>query len=329
MKKMLAALMAAVLLLSCLGAGAVAEEKKLKAVVTIFPIYDWVCQIAGDNLDNLEITMLLDSGADLHNYQPTAMDILKVAQADLFIYVGGESDGWVDKVLAAASNPSLRALNLMEALGDAVKEEAIVEGMEHEHEDHDHEDHEEHDHEEEEHESDEHIWLSLRNAMALAPEIAQAMGACDPANAEKYAANAGAYADQLKALDEKYVQAVAEGSLKTILFGDRFPFRYLADDYGLAYFAAFTGCSAETEASFQTIAFLSRKVDELGLKTVLTIENPKTQLPRAIVQNTQTKDQKILSMNSLQSVTADDLKTGINYLSVMAENLEVLREALQ
>ena len=131
MKKMLAALMAAVLLLSCLGAGAAAEEKKLKAVVTIFPIYDWVRQIAGDNLDNLEITMLLDSGADLHNYQPTAMDILKVAQADLFIYVGGESDGWVDKVLAAASNPGLRTLNLMEALGDAVKEEAIVEGMEH------------------------------------------------------------------------------------------------------------------------------------------------------------------------------------------------------
>ena len=326
MKKIIAFALALLLCAPLLPAGSMAENQKLRVTVTIFPIYDWVREIAGENMENMDVTMLLDSGADLHNYQPTAMDILKVAQADLFIYVGGESDGWVDKVLAAASNPGLQALNLMEALGDAVKEEAIVEGMEHEHEEHDEHGH---DHEEEEHESDEHIWLSLRNAMALVPEIAQAMGACDPANAEKYAANAGAYADQLKALDEKYVQAVAEGSLKTILFGDRFPVRYLADDYALAYFAAFTGCSAETEASFQTIAFLSRKVDELGLKTVLTIENPKTQLPRAIVQNTQTKDQKILSMNSLQSVTADDLKTGINYLSVMAENLEVLREALQ
>ncbi len=325
MKKMLAALMAAVLLLSCLGAGAAAEEKKLKAVVTIFPIYDWVRQIAGDNLDNLEITMLLDSGADLHNYQPTAMDILKVAQADLFIYVGGESDGWVDKVLAAASNPGLQALNLMEALGDAVKEEAIVEGMEHEHEDHDEHGH---DHEEEEHESDEHIWLSLRNAMALVPEIAQAMGACDPANAEKYAANAGAYADQLKALDEKYVQAVAEGSLKTILFGDRFPFRYLADDYGLEYFAAFTGCSAESEASFSTVMFLAQKVDELGLPAVLTLEHPTTRIAQTVADNTAAKNQKILALDSMQGTTAADIAAGITYLSVMESNLGVLAEAL-
>ena len=228
----------------------------------------------------------------------------------------------------------------MEALGDRVKEEETVEGMEHEHhhdhdedEDHDHDghdhDHDGHGHEEEEHESDEHIWLSLRNAMALVPVIAEAMGNCDADNAEKYLANAGAYAEKLQALDDQYVQAVQTAHVTTVLFGDRFPFRYLADDYGLTYFAAFSGCSAETEASFQTVAFLSQKVDELGLKTVLTIENPKTQLAESIIANTKAKDQKILSMNSLQSVTKDDLSSGVTYLSVMEENLKILQEALK
>lgn len=323
MKKIFAALTALVMLFSCLiSVGALAESKKLKVVTTIFPVYDWVREIAGAKADEIEITMLLDSGADLHNYQPTAADILKVADADLFLYIGGESDGWVDRVVATAGNAALVQMNLMEALGDAVKEEEVVEGMEHEH-------HEEEEEEEEEAESDEHIWLSLKNAMLLAPQIAQKMGECDPENAALYAANAAAYTDQLSALDKQYEEAAANASRKTILFGDRFPFRYLADDYGLTYYAAFTGCSAETEASFQTIVFLSQKVDELGLKVILTIENPKTQLAQTIQQNTKTRDQAILSMNSLQSVTADDLKTGVNYMSVMAENLNVLKEALQ
>ena len=300
-----------------------AESKSLKIVVTIFPVYDWVRQIAGEKLDQLELTMLLDSGADLHNYQPTAADILRVADADLFVYIGGESDGWVDKVVATAGNQALVQLNLMEALGDAVKAEEVIEGMEPEH------GHEEEDEEEEEAESDEHIWLSLRNALVLVPQIAGKMGECDPENAALYAANAGAYAEKLRELDEEYAKAVEEANQKTILFGDRFPFRYLADDYGLTYYAAFTGCSAETEASFQTIVFLSQKVDELGLKVILTIENPRTQLSQTIRQNTRTRDQRILSMDSMQSVTANDLKTGVNYLAVMTENLGVLREALQ
>ena len=321
MKKIIAALTAVMLLLACLSVPAFAEEKKIKVVATIFPVYDWVRQIAGGEAGRIELTLLLDSGADLHNYQPTALDILTLAEADLFLYVGGESDGWVDRVVATAANPRLLQMNLMEALGDAVKEEETVEGMEHEHE-HGEE-------EEEEPEADEHIWLSLRNAALLAPQIAESLGACDPDRAALYAANAASYADSLKALDARYAQAVESAKQKTVLFGDRFPFRYLADDYGLTYYAAFSGCSAETEASFQTVVFLSQKVDELGLGTILTIENPRTQLAQTIRENTKSRNQKILAMNSMQSVTGEDLQSGITYLSIMEENLKTLQEALQ
>ena len=335
MKKMLAALIAAMLLVACLmPASAFAQEKKLKIVTTIFPIYDWVREIAGPQIDKIELTMLLDSGTDLHNYQPTAADILRIAEADLFLFVGGESDGWVDRAVTASGNYQLIQMNLLEALGEAALTEETVEGMEHAHhhdedEDEDGHDHEEHDHEEEEAEADEHIWLSLKNAMILVPQIAQKMSGCDPDSSALYAANAAAYTDRLAALDMEYMQAVERAETKTLLFGDRFPFRYLAQDYGLSYYAAFSGCSAETEASFQTIVFLSGKVDELGLHVILTIENPKAHLAETIRENTRTKDQQILSMNSLQSVTAADLEAGVNYLSVMAENLDVLREALK
>ncbi len=363
MKKYLGILLVFTFLFSCLTGGAVlAEEEKPSVVATIFPIYDWVREIAGDS-DQAEITLLLDSGVDLHSYQPTAQDILKISSADLFIYVGGESDEWVEDVLASAMNPHLKALNLVEALGEDVKMEEIVEGMEHEHEhdhdedeeehhheedydedehdheedydkdEHDHEeDHDEDEHEHEEHdheeEADEHVWLSLRCAEKLVQMIADSLAEIDPAHADAYQANAAAYGKKLAELDARYSEAVAQGEMKTILFGDRFPFRYLADDYGLTYYAAFSGCSAETEASFQTIVFLAQKVDEMGLPAVLTIEHPKTRIAETVVQSTTAKDQKILSMDSMQGITAQDIRDGATYLSIMESNLEVLRQAL-
>ncbi|MBR3743340.1 MAG: ZinT/AdcA family metal-binding protein [Clostridia bacterium] len=700
MKKVLSALLVLVLMMTTLLTGAAfAEEKKLSIVTTIFPIYDWVRQIVGDN-DNVEITMLLDNGIDLHSYQPSAQDILKVSTADLFIYVGGESDEWVEDVLETAQNPSLVAINLVEAMGDAIKMEEIVEGMEHEHEHeheesdahshevstfeddqvenrplsnwagewqsaypyaldgsldegfahkaesgkmtaeeykqyyitgyetdiakividgdtnvitytdvsgntcqseykalgyyiqnwstgtkaamyrfeavdkesgapifiefndhiiedvkaehfhfrassesfdaiedpenkwptfypadfdademlaafvgHDHANHEHehddeitlddikdrtlaefdgnwqstyplmldgslqpvmehkaeedasmtveqytakymkayetdwlaininaptveyvtadgsytadyeyagyyiryndeertsirqvrfqfkktagddkapeyivfsdhnnapaevehfhiyagndgfdvlgeesvhfptfypaslsakdiveemtgshdhgHDHEHEhEEEADEHVWLSLRNAKALCKVIAEALSKVDPDNAGKYLSNLTAYEAQLIALDKAYEETVNAAAYKTVLFGDRFPFRYLVDDYGLTYFAAFSGCSAESEASFQTIVFLAQKVDELNLPAVLTIEHPKTRIAETVVSTSQAKNAKILSMDSMQSITAQDVKAGSNYLSIMESNLAVLKDAL-
>ena len=379
MKKVFAFMLSLMLLISCTAIiPATAEGKKINIVTTIFPIYDWTRETVGNEADKVNISILLDNGVDLHSYQPTAQDILSISNADLFIYVGGESDEWVEGVLKSAMNPDLKAINLVEAMGDEIKMEETVEGMEHEHhhdhedhdddhdhdeehdedhdedhdhehehdEDHEHEDHDEdHDHDEEhehdedhdhehehehehEDEADEHVWLSLCNAKKLTMVIAETLAEIDPDSADAYRGNAAAYAEKLDNLDAQYTEMVNGSAYKTILFGDRFPFRYLADDYGLDYYAAFSGCSAESEASFATIIFLAQKVDELGLPAVLTIENPKTKIAETVVQSTTAKNQKILSLDSLQGTTAQDIQSGKTYLSVMEANLNVLKEAL-
>ena len=478
-----------------------APEKSLKIVTTIFPEYDWVREVLGDQAENDELTMLLDNGVDLHSYQPTADDIVKISDCDLFIYVGGESDGWVDDALKNATNKNMKVIDLLEVLGDSVKAEEVVEGMQETEHDHGHDhskevstfeddevqdrslsdwagdwqsaypfaldgtlddafaamaeegemtadeyktyyqngyktditnidiegdhieftyedgkkvgsdykyvgyyiqnwstgtkaamyrfeaadkdsgapvyiefnDHmiepaaaehfhirmsnesfdaivdpenswptffpadmtgeeicehmEGHDHEHEE-EKDEHVWLSLKNAEVLVNAISASLQELDPDNKATYAANSSAYIEKLSALDGEYQAAVDAATYQTVLFGDRFPFRYLVDDYGLSYYAAFVGCSAETEASFETISFLAKKVDELGLPCVLTIEGAQHKIGETIVQNTAEKNQKVLTMDSMQSTTSKDVKNGTTYLSVMEQNLSVLKEAL-
>ena len=327
MKKILCAFTALLLILSCASiTTGLAEEQHLNVVTTIFPIYDWVRETVGDDASHVNLTLLLDNGVDLHSYQPTAQDILTISTADLFVYVGGESDEWVEDVLASAMNPDLKAISLVEAMGEDIRMEELVEGMEPEH-DHDHEEAENQEHEEEE-EADEHVWLSLRCARKLTAAIADTLAEIDPGFAGRYQANAAAYLEKLSALDAQYAETVSTAAFKTILFGDRFPFRYLADDYGLSYYAAFSGCSAESEASFATILFLAQKIDELGLPAVLTIEHPKTRIADTVVQNTASKNQKILVLNSMQGTTSADIAAGMTYLSVMESNLEVLKEAL-
>ena len=336
MKKITALLLALFMLVGALaGCGKqndTNQTDKLSIVTTIFPEYDWVREILGEKADNAEITMLLDNGVDLHSYQPTADDIVKISDCDLFIYVGGESDEWVEDALRNAANRNMKVINLLEVLGDSVKTEEIVEGMqeeEHEHEDteeHEHEDAEEHEHEEE---ADEHVWLSLKNAKMLVRVISKALQELDPDNKDIYAANADAYVKKLSALDAEYQTAVDAASNKTILFGDRFPFRYLVDDYGLRYYAAFVGCSAETEAGFETISFLAKRVDEWKLPCVLTIEGAQHKIAETVVRNTTAKNQRVLTMDSMQSTTSKDVKNGTTYLSVMEKNLSVLKEALR
>lgn len=297
-------------------------DDKIKVVTTIFPEYDWVKEIAGDNISNMELTMLLDNGVDLHSYQPTADDIMKISDCDLFIYVGGESDAWVDDALKEAVNKDMKVINLLDVLGDTVKEEEVVEGMEAEEE-------EEEETGEEEPEYDEHVWLSLKNAKVLCQTIAEDLSEIDKTNADSYMANVQAYTQNLDTLDSQYQEAVDAASQKTLLFGDRFPFRYMVDDYGLSYYAAFVGCSAETEASFETITFLAQKVDELGLKNILTIEKSDQKIAQTIIENTKDKNQGILTLDSMQSTTSEDVKNGTTYLSIMESNLDVLKEALQ
>ena len=299
------------------------KTNKLSIVTTIFPEYDWVKEILGDKAEDAEVTMLLDNGVDLHSYQPTVDDIVKISDCDLFLYVGGESDGWVEDALKIAASKDRHVINLLEALGDSVKEEETVEGMQAEV--HGHEDADEH---EEEAEYDEHVWLSLKNAETLVNAISKSLQELDPANKDTYSANSKAYAEKLSALDADYQAAADSADRKTILFGDRFPFRYLADDYGLDYYAAFPGCSAETEASFETISFLAKKVDELKLPCVLTIEGTQHKIAETIVQNTAQKSQQVLTMDSMQAVTANDAASGVSYLSIMEKNLSVLKKAL-
>ena len=325
MKKILAITVASIIaagsITACSAETATNEvsDEKISIVTTIFPEYDWVMNVLGDNPAGAEVTILLDDGVDLHSYQPTVDDIMKIADCDLFIYVGGESDEWVEDALAEATNDDMIVINLLDVLGDSVVVEEVVEGMEGE---------EEEAEEEEGPEYDEHVWLSLRNAKVLVESIEEALVTIDPDNESTYRQNADSYEAELTVLDEEYSAVVSQAACDTVLFGDRFPFRYMTDDYGLNYYAAFVGCSAETEASFETITFLANKVDELSLTAVLTIEGADHSIAETIVENTSAQDQQILTLDSMQSVTASDVEAGASYISIMESNLEVLREAL-
>lgn len=505
-------------------------SEPFSVVCTIFPEYDWVKEILGSHAENVEISYLLDDGVDLHNYQPTADDIVKISTCDLFVYVGGESDEWVEDALAEAANKDMKVINLMDVLGDSAKVEELKEGMqesEHEH-DHDHskevsafeddevqdrplsdwegdwqsayplvldgsldeawehksedgkmtaeeykdyytkgyksdysaisihddhikftdndgnetesdyeytgyyiqnwstgtkaamyrfeavdkesgapvyiefndhiiepdkaehfhirmsnesydaivdpegnwptffdaalspeevcdevighdhkdedkdedehdyeheeaeaEEEHEHEHEEGEEEYDEHVWLSLKNAKVLCTEIEKNIEAIDSANAADYKANLDSYVAKLDELDNSFKALVDGSSVKTLVFGDRFPFRYFVDDYGLDYFAAFIGCSAESEASFETIKFLSDKINELDCKTIFTIENSSKDIAEAVISNSGKTDVTIAELNSLQSVSNADISSGTTYLSLMQKNYDVFADVLK
>ena len=326
------------------------NSNKISIVCTTFPQYDWVKNILGEEAERFYVTLLLDNGVDMHSYQPAVKDIATAGSSDLFIYVGGESDAWVEDALKEAKNKDLKAINLMETLDNFVKEEEVVEGMQEERKSlgHSHEksskekqeqtQKESHENSQEingqkeaadeEPEYDEHIWLSIRNAEIMVKNIEKAIEQPDSDNAKVYQNNAENYIKKLDTLDKQYANTIQNAKYKVILFGDRFPFRYMADDYDLKYYAAFAGCSAETMAGFETVTFLAKKADELRLPVILTIENSDGRIAEAVKSNTTKKNQKILAMNSLQSVTKEQIADGITYLQVMQENLSVLSEAL-
>ena len=322
---LICALLLAGLLAGCGGSGSRSAtaatrpeltERQLSVVATVFPAYDWARQIIGADNERVALTLLLDKGTDLHNYQPTVEDIYKISTCDLFIYVGGESDKWVPDALAQAQNKDMKVVCLLDELGSAAKEEEALEGMEAEEE------------EDEGPAYDEHVWLSLRNAALLCGRIEAALEELEPGRAAAYRENLRAYEEALKGLDRAYDEALGSAARNTLLFADRFPFRYLADDYGLQCWAAFSGCSAETEASFETLSFLVGKVDELGLPWVMKLEGSDSRLAEAVVAGTQAKSARILELNSIQSVTAQDVADGVSYLGIMEQNLEVLKQAL-
>lgn len=280
---------------------------KLKVVTTIFPQYDFARQLAGDKA---EVTMLLKPGMESHTYEPTPQDIKLIRNSDLFIYTGGENDVWIEEILSSMGDKKPATLKLLDIV-PTVKEE-VVKGMEHDHDDG-------------EDELDEHVWTSPKNAMAIVNSIAAKMSEKDPENAKAYETNRENYILQLKSLDDAFRNVVKNAKRKTILFGDRFPFRYFADEYGLKYYAAFSGCSTETEASAATMAFLIDRVKREHLPVVFTIEFSNGKIADAISDATGARKMTLFSNHN---ITRDQLEAGENFLSMMNKNVESLKAAL-
>ncbi len=302
----------------CSMAGCMASDAgsdKLSVVASIFPCYDWASNVI-EGSDNVDLELLIDSGVDFHSFQPTAEDILKIKTCDIFIYVGGESDSWVDEVLTSDCNPDMKIISLMDELSDEIREEETVLGMQAE------------DGEPDGPEYDEHVWLSLRNAEVITDRICEVMSQADPGNSALYEANTEKYTEELKALDSRYIEELKDLRLDTIVVADRFPFRYLTDDYGLEYYAAFAGCSAEANATFDTVVFLSQKAADIGTNVILTTEDSASSIAGTVIETGDLTGVEIMELDSMQSVTSEDISAGVSYIGIMESNLEVLVKAL-
>ena len=280
------------------------ERDPIRIVTTVFPAYDWMRSVIGEERlaeGDISLILLTDNGVDLHSYQPTVRDIVTIKQCDLLICVGGESEEWIEDVLAEGSDPDMRVIRMLDVIGDR----AVME--------------------EEEEEPDEHVWLSLKNAALITDELGKTMGELDPFRREEYRRNADALIADLQALDREYETVAETAENRTLVFGDRFPFRYLTEDYGLDYYAAFEGCSAESEASFETILFLADKLDRFGLDFIL-VESPNGErISRTVIEASKTGDRQILYIDDLQSASPDDTRS---YLDRMRGNLGVLKIVL-
>ena len=325
------------------------DDGKLKIVTTIFPQYDFVRAIAGGTAA-VNVRMLLSPGEEVHSYEPTPLDIKEIQNCDLFIYVGAENDVWVDRILENMGDKRPQTLRLVD-LTETVEEESVEGMMEekghdhedaheeeadhdheegHEEEDHDHEAPEEHAHSgdsshEEHEEADEHVWTSPVKAAEITEAIAQKMAELDPENADHYLVNARDYEEKILDLDTQFREIAENADRKVLVFGDRFPIRYFAEGYGLDYFAAFPGCSSESEPSASTLAFLIDKVREEEIPVVFSIEFSNGNIARAICESTGAVQR---TFNSCHNVTKEQMESGATYVSLMCENLEAVREAL-
>jgi zinc transport system substrate-binding protein len=291
----------------CEKQGAVTRNGKINVTATIFAPYDFVREIAGDRVN---LVMLLPPGSESHSFEPSPRDIITIQNSDLFIYVGGESDQWVNRILESMDTGGMQILALMDTV-EPVPEET-VEGMEEEEG-------------EEDAAYDEHVWTSPQNAILIARAIAGALGETDRENASFYRQNAGVFIKNLDELDREF-QAVVDGAKrKTIVFGDRFPFRYFADAYGLSYYAAFPGCSTETEPAAATIAFLINKVKSEHIPVVFHIELSSERMADTICEASGAKK---LLFHACHNISKKDFDKGLGYLYLMKRNADHLREAL-
>ena len=280
-----------------------------------FSQYDWIKNIIGNN-SKIEVSLLLNKGLDIHSYQPTAEDIIKITNSDMLVTAGGESDKTLLDIAKNSSNSDLIIFNMMGELGEdsLLCTNHLQDINQHSHSDLS--------------DYDEHIWLSVKNAKTLCKKLLEKIILLDPECADIYNSNADIYLAFLDALDNEYSTIIGASSNKELVFADRYPFAYLARDYGLKCYAAFVGCSTETDASFDTILSLAEKVDELKLSSVLTIDGGISNIDESVIANTKSKNIKTLSLESLQSVTDAEISSGLSYLSAMTDNLKIFEEAL-
>lgn len=324
MKKILTLVLTVFVLMIAMTSCGTSEENddNITIVTTVFPEYDWTRQILGDYSDNIELILLIQNGTDLHSYQPTVSDMAILSDCDILIRTGGMSDFWIDDALASAPNKERIVIELMDLM---TEDEKLVEQSQHHNKEHSH-DHDDHGHSDDMH--DEHVWLSLKLASRFCQAICDAICEKVPENAETYLKNYAEYVEKLKTLDEMYAQCVDQCQEKVLLFADRFPFSYLMHDYGLSCFAAFPGCSAESEASFETITYLAKQVDEYSLPAVIILENSDQKIAETVIAATDNKSAQIVIMNSLQSVTKKDMENGVTYLEIMTQNLDAILASL-
>ena len=325
MKRFFCAALVLMLVLSpMVGCERAADDGRVEIVCTVFPIYDWVDNLLGEG-DDVALRLLVNRGTDPHSYTPTPTDIAAIHASDVLIYVGGESDAWVSDVLKTVKNEDIKIISLLGLLGDRAHTEETVEGMQCEGEDcHDHE----HEESEEHGAYDEHVWLSVKNAEMLCDELAEELADVLPDMEEEIEANRSVYTDRLSALDARFEETVAAASGNLLIFADRFPFRYLIEDYSLDYFAAFSGCSADSEASFETVVFLSDKLKDSGAHALIILESSTKDLANTVISNSGCNEAQIVVMDSMQSITARDVDGGASYLSIMEKNLAALSAAL-
>lgn len=294
------------------------DADRISVVTTIFPQYDFVRQIAGDKV---QVQMLLKPGEESHSYEPAPQDIIAIQNCDLFIYVGGENDAWVEDILESMPDAGMRTLRLMDCV-ETVEEEH-VEGMK-ERPGHSHDEAEE-EGEHSVHEIDEHVWTSPGNASLIAGRIAELLCGADPENRDLYEKNVSLYQEDLEELDREFQDIVDNAERNLLIFGDRFPFRYFADAYGLDYYAAFPGCASDTEPSAAAMAFLIEKTKEEQVPAVLKMELSNDNIANAIAEAAGT-DVKVFY--SCHNLTAEQFEAGETYLGMMEKNAETLKEVL-
>ena len=319
MRRLLSGLLALALAASLTACGQppLPEDGKTQVVCTLFPYYDFARQIGGDDVD---VTLVVPAGRETHSFEPTPMDVIRISQADVFIYNGGESEQWVADILDAAGEDIPCVLSMMDAA--ELHEEELVEGMQSGTSAHDHHDHDE---DEEEIEYDEHIWTSPVTAMALCRAITDGLCQADPDHADSFRARLADYLAALETLDGTFRQIVAEGSRNLLVFGDRFPLLYFCREYGLEYRAAFHGCAGDTEPSLATLKYLIDLVKEQRIPVVYTIELSSRKIAEAVAETT---GAQVRTFHSCQTVSRADFDAGVTYLQLMEGNVDALREGL-